>query len=115
MADQKPADDKQPEKKPEPPKPLNADVEKDLRAEIAILKSKLAEAEAQNKALEGLLDEQEKARAAAKAKKGDGPKIPRAKMQILGEGRRVIAKGAALRSTELDGLVLGEHYELADD
>jgi hypothetical protein len=108
-------DEKKPEAKSEPLKPLSVDVEKDLRAENSILKEKLHLAETQNKALEELIADLEKARSEKAAKKSGGPKIARALQPTLGEGRRQIAKGGALRATELEGLVEGEHYTMSDD
>jgi hypothetical protein len=100
-------------KKPEAIKPLATDVEKDLRSQIGELKRELGLEQAKSKALEELLAEQDKARVDAKAKKGVGPTVPRALVQILGEGRRVIQKGGQLRQSELDGLTMGEHFEHA--
>lgn len=106
--------DKPDGKKPEPPavKSLSVDTEKELRAEVAVLKEKLQLVEGQNKALEELLAEQETARAAAKAKKESGPRVPLAKIAIIGEGRRHIAPGSQLRQGEIGGLTEGVHYEL---
>lgn len=113
----KPADDKpKSENKPEAPaptvKPLTADVEKDLRAQVARLQHDLALKESECKALSELLAEQEKARAEAKAKKAAGPKVPIAKVRILGEGRRWIEVGAQLRASEAASLVEGVHFDM---
>jgi len=91
-------------------KPLDSESERVLRGELADLREKLRLSEEKNEALESLLEEQEKARAAAKAKKQNGPLVPLAKIEILGEGRRVIKAGSQLRQSELDGLTEGVHY-----
>lgn len=110
-----------PDKKPdETPKtdapairPMSADTEKELRATIARLQDDLATSQAEVRALNELIAEQEKARADAKAKKLAGPTGPIALVQILGEGRRVVKPGQSLKQSELDGLTEGEHFKLA--
>jgi len=99
-------------KPPEGTRPLDSETERVLRGELADLREKLRLADEKNEALESLLEEQEKARAAAKAKKSTGPKVPLAKIEILGEGRRVIKVGSQLRQSELEGLTEGVHYDL---
>jgi hypothetical protein len=95
-------------------KPLSHDIEKELRAQIFQLQERLALAEQENKALADLLAEQDKARADAKLKKSAGPKVPVAIVPILGEGRRMVQPGAALKQSELDGLIEGQHFQLVD-
>lgn len=99
--------------KPPEQKPLEAEAERVLRGEIEALKEALKVEQAKSKALEELLSEQEKARADAKVKLGNG-KIAAAKMMILGEGRREIPKGGSLKQSELDGLTEGVHFEFVD-
>lgn len=104
-------------KPPEPPKPnerpLESEAERVYKGEIAALKEELTVERAKTKALEELLTEQEKARAANSVKRGTG-KIAVAKLLILGDGRRQIPKGGSLKESELAGLTEGVHFEFVD-
>lgn len=95
-------------------KPLSHDVEKELRATIFQLQEKLSLSEQANKAYEELLAEQEKSRADARTKKSNGPKVPVAIVPILGEGRRMVQPGGALKQSEIVGLTEGEHFANVD-
>lgn len=89
--------------KPETPKAVRTVEELTLENEMLIEQLRVAEAKA--KALELVAN-------TVKLAESNGSKAPRAKLQLLGDGRRTVLPGMALTQSELVGLTEGVHFEL---